>query len=173
MQKRGVSSGKFAMEQRGTHETEHCSSMIGRNHLLEKGRRTQLNICLWKPNLNLLQLIAWVEAGTGVAQVLCCAQCQGWASQVGREIAVILSLGTAGRWALKMGLPVQTSVPKRTKSLLIDPIFVQIAACVLCATRIYCTQNVGVLPNIVLSCQKLWPSSGRMEINKQVTGENY
>lgn len=70
----------------------------------------------------------WRQA-QGEAPALCSAQCKGWGSQVGREIVVILSLATAGHWAVKMGLTVQTPVIKSTGSLHIDPISSVCADC--------------------------------------------
>lgn len=82
MQERGVSTGKFVTKQEVLMKL-NTISVIGRNHLLEEDWRRQLNICLWKLNLNLLKLLAcsWSSHRGGSSS----AQNKGWASQVGRE----------------------------------------------------------------------------------------
>lgn len=68
---------KICWEARCTHETQHLLSGTGRNHLLDKDRRRQLNICQWKLHLALLRLLA-CRGGTGWLR-LSGAQSNGWA----------------------------------------------------------------------------------------------
>lgn len=146
--------------------------MIGKNNLL-KDRRRQLNICLCKLNLNLLKLIAWSGGRHQRGFSSLHSQCKGWASQVGREIVVILSLATAGHWALKMGLTVQTPVIESIKSLHIDPISIFCADCCMCVTCNRNTLHTECGSFAKYRTFQLQPSSGRMEMNKQVTEESY
>lgn len=142
--------------------------ITGRNHLLEKDRRRQLNTCLWKLNLQCCSSLP------GWLQLLWCTE--QWLSLAGRQgNPCDSSTGTCWAQLWEWDSLSSLLLPKALNHFMLIQfqVFVQTAACVLYATRIHCTQNVGVVPNIVLSCQKLWPSSGRMEMNKHVTEENY